>query len=115
MPPANQEFPALPGRLHVDDSEFASIRRGDGVYIDKTPLIAGLLTGRAGNSSELQKKQVFLARRVALASPFWFPPLKPGSRERNCRWTAGRSSGSPIISFKARQAMPDGRRSPFGP
>ena len=48
--------------LHPDQSEFIPIRRGGGLYVDKTDHLRRLLAPVGGNGSRLQTKYVFLAR-----------------------------------------------------
>ena len=48
--------------LHPDQSEFISIRRGGGLYIDKTGHLRRLLAPIDGDGSRLQTKYAFFAR-----------------------------------------------------
>ena len=48
--------------LHPDQSEFIPIRRGCGLYVDKTGHLHELLASADGRGSQLQSKYVFLAR-----------------------------------------------------
>ena len=48
--------------LHPDQSEFIPIRRGGGLYVDKTYHLRQLLAPVDGDGSRLQTKYVFLAR-----------------------------------------------------
>lgn len=48
--------------LHPDQSEFIPIRRGRGLYVDKTGHLRKLLASADGNGSQLQSKYAFLAR-----------------------------------------------------
>ena len=59
--PINSSTMALPF-LHPDQSEFIPIRRGRGLYVDKTGHLRKLLASADGNGSQLQSKYAFLAR-----------------------------------------------------
>ena len=48
--------------LHPDQSEFIPIRRGGGLYIDKTGHLRRLLAPIDGDGSRLQTKYAFFAR-----------------------------------------------------
>ena len=59
--PINSSTMALPF-LHPDQSEFIPIRRGCGLYVDKTGHLHKLLAPADGRGSQLQSKYAFLAR-----------------------------------------------------
>ncbi len=59
--PIHSSTMALPF-LHPDQSEFIPIRRGRGLYVDKTGHLRKLLTPADGHGSRLQSKYAFLAR-----------------------------------------------------
>ena len=56
--PSNMDLPFL----HPDQSEFIPIRRGGGLYVDKTGHLRRLLAPIDGDGSLLQTKYAFLAR-----------------------------------------------------
>ncbi len=59
--PIHSSTMALPF-LHPDQSEFIPIRRGRGLYVDKTGHLRKLLASAHGHGSQLQSKYAFLAR-----------------------------------------------------